>query len=220
MKTHVYLMPGLGASSKIFDYIALPSDTYVLHYLEWVIPKSENESIQEISERLCESISEKNCVLIGVSFGGIMVQEMSRIVNPQKTIIISSIKSSLELPKRLRIPKITKAYKLFPDKTISAIANFIENTFPTIAKKKVEQFNMYLSVRDPLYLRWAVYNVLHWTESEPVSNLYHIHGTNDEIFPSKHISNYIKIKNGTHAMILNKAKKINEILLKILSESV
>lgn len=216
-KTHVYLMPGLGASSKIFDFISLPKDQFELHYLEWVLPISEAETITELSKRLCESITEKNCVLVGVSFGGIMVQEMSKIVNPKKIIIISSIKSSLELPKRLRIAKITKAYKLFPENSINAIADFAKKHFPNLAKKKVEQFNMYLSVRDPLYLKWAVYNVLHWKETYLIPNLYHIHGTKDEIFPSKHISDYIPIENGTHAMILNKAKQINEILIKLLS---
>lgn len=213
-------MPGLGASSKIFDFIFLPKDSFQLHYLEWIIPLSEEESIQELCLRISEQITEKNCVLVGVSFGGIMVQEMSRIVNPKKTIIISSIKSSLELPKRLRIPKITKAYKLFPDKAIGKIAGYVERLFPNILKKKIHQFNTYLSVRDPLYLRWAIFNVLHWEESEPIPNLYHIHGNKDEIFPSTHISDYIKVENGTHAMILNKAKKINKILLKILSEPV
>ena len=45
-------------------------------------------------------------------------------------------------------------------------------------------------------------------------HLIHIHGEKDEVFPSKHIKNSIEIKNGTHVMILNKAKTISKILEK------
>ena len=125
MKTHIYFMPGLAANSKIFEYTSLPEDLFELHYLAWILPTSIDETIESYAKRMCEFIQEKNPVLIGVSFGGILVQEMSKIIHVQKVIIISSIKNNSELPKRLQLAKVTKTYKLFPANHISNIESFI-----------------------------------------------------------------------------------------------
>ena len=69
-----------------------------------------------------------------------------------------------------------------------------------------------MSVRDPLYLNWAIYNVLHWKQDKPLDNIVHIHGNNDGVFPMKHIKNCVEVPKGTHVMILAKAKKISKII--------
>ncbi|PHO00078.1 alpha/beta hydrolase, partial [Rhodobacteraceae bacterium 4F10] len=56
--------------------------------------------------------------------------------------------------------------------------------------------------------------VLHWKQEESIPGIIHIHGKKDEVFPIKYIKNSIEIENGTHVMILNKAKTISEILKK------
>jgi hypothetical protein len=206
-------MPGLAANSKIFEYTSLPEDLFELHYLAWILPTSIDETIESYAKRMCEFIQEKNPVLIGVSFGGILVQEMSKIIHVQKVIIISSIKNNSELPKRLQLAKVTKTYKLFPANHISNIESFISLVFSTMAQKRITQYRMFLSVRDPLYLNWAIHHVLHWNQTETLSNVIHIHGTKDEIFPIKNILNCIKIEDGSHIMILNKGKKISTILI-------
>jgi|MGYP006078702931 thioesterase domain-containing protein len=206
-------MPGLAANSKIFEYTSLPEDLFELHYLAWILPTSIDETIESYAKRMCEFIQEKNPVLIGVSFGGILVQEMSKIIHVQKVIIISSIKNNSELPKRLQLAKVTKTYKLFPANHISNIESFISLVFSTMAQKRITQYRMFLSVRDPLYLNWAIHHVLHWNQTETLSNVIHIHGTKDEIFPIKNILNCIEIEDGSHIMILNKGKKISTILI-------
>lgn len=213
-KTHVYFVPGLAANSKIFEYISLSEDHFELHFLEWLLPNSINESIQEYAQRMCDTIQHKKPILIGVSFGGIMVQEMSKLIPYEKLIIISSIKSNKELPKRLKLAQITGAYKLFPSKIIANIESYEHYFFNDYLKKRAELYKIYLSIRDKQYLQWAIYNVLHWKQEKPIQNITHIHGNDDEVFPAKHIENYIKIENGTHIMILNKAKSISKIIEK------
>ena len=218
-KTPIYFMPGLAASSKIFEYLSLPEEYFELYFLEWLIPTSINESIQEHAQRMCNTIQHKNPILIGVSFGGILVQEMSKIITCKKVIIISSVKSNEELPKRLKLAQITKIYKFFPSKIIANIENYEHYFFNDYLKKRAELYKMYLSVRDPKYLQWAIYNVLHWQQKKPIANITHIHGKKDEVFPFKHIKNSIEIANGTHIMVLNKAKTISKILEKECSKN-
>ena len=212
-KIPVYLVPGLGASTLIFENLQLPKDQFEIQYLDWLIPQSLNESIEDYAQRMCERIANENPVLIGVSFGGIMVQEMSKLIEARKTIIISSVKSSNELPKRLRLAKATKAYKLFPTRSITNIEGFSKYAFGEYAKKRIELYRKYMSMRDETYLPWALHHVLHWQQPDPLQNIVHIHGSSDGVFPIKHIKSSIVIEGGTHVMILNKAKKISQLLI-------
>jgi len=212
-KTHIYFVPGLAASPKIFEYLQFPAEKFELHFLEWLLPLSEKETIEGYSKRMANFITEPNAVLVGVSFGGIMVQEMSKHLQVKKIILISSVKSREELPKRLKAIQYTKAYKLFPAKTISNIEEFSIYAFGDFAKKRVNLYKEYLSVRNEQYLAWAIYNVLHWDQIHPMEKILHIHGNDDHVFPIKHIKNCITIDKGTHVMILNKAKSISKIII-------
>ncbi len=216
-KTHIYFVPGMAANSKIFEYLQLDSNIYELHFLEWKIPTSKNESIESYAQRMCAEITNKNPVLIGVSFGGVMAQEMSKLITTKKVIIISSVKSNLEFPKRLKLVVATKVYKLFPAKFIENLDSYIDYFLGDYQKHKIEAYKKYMSVRNADYLYWAIYTVLHWKQEATVDNISHIHGTSDGIFPIKNIENPIKIENGTHAMILTKAKKIASEIDKILT---
>jgi esterase/lipase len=218
-KLHLYFVPGLAASTAIFEHIKLPKDKFEIHLLPWLVPISKDESIQNYAQRMCENIKEKNHVLIGVSFGGIMVQEMSKISNPLKTILISSVKHHKEFPLRLKIAKNTRAYKLTPVKALNNIENYAKYLYGDTIKKRTELYKKYLSMRDEKYLPWAIKNVLHWKQTSENNNLIHIHGNKDGIFPIKNIKNCIIVDGGTHIMILNKAKKINAILENELSNN-
>jgi pimeloyl-ACP methyl ester carboxylesterase len=211
-KIHIYFIPGLAAGPKIFEYLQFSETKFELHFLEWLLPLSEKETIENYAKRMAAFVIEENPVLVGVSFGGIMAQEMSKHLKTKKVIIISSVKSKNELPNRLKAVQKTKAYKLFPTKAITNLEDFSVYAFGNYAKKRVALYKEYLSVRDAGYLTWAIHNVLYWKQNKPLENILHIHGVDDGIFPIKHIKNCIRIDKGTHIMILNKAKKISELI--------
>lgn len=211
-KTHIYFVPGLAANTKIFEYLSLPKDTFELHFLDWILPLTVNESIDSYAKRMCDKIAHENPILIGVSFGGVMVQEMSKLLDCKQVIIISSIKSRKELPNRLKVAQKTKAYKLVPTKVIQNIEEYEHYFLGDYLKKRAELYKLYLSVRNANYLEWAIHNVLNWQQKEPLDYVQHIHGNKDEVFPIKHIKNAIEVENGTHIMILNKAKIISKII--------
>jgi hypothetical protein len=217
-KIHVYFMPGMAASSSIFERIQLPNDIFEIHYLEWVIP-NPRESIKSYAERMAINIKHDKVVLIGVSFGGILVQEMKQFLNPMKVIIISSVKSKSELPKRMKIAKSTKAYKLIPTQLFENIELLAKFTFgSSIIKQRLILYEKYLSVRDKKYLDWAIVEIINWERMDIDQKINHIHGDADEVFPPKNIKNCISVKGGTHIMILNKYRWLNENLPKIILE--
>ncbi|MCF6132980.1 alpha/beta hydrolase [Flavobacterium wongokense] len=218
-KIHVYFMPGMAASPTIFERIQLPSDTFEMHLLEWLVPEKE-ETIEHYAQRVAKNITHDNVILIGVSFGGILVQEMKAFVKPKKVIIISSVKCNAELPRRMKIAKTTKAYKLVPTQLLENIDNLAKFTFgSSIIKQRLKLYEKFLSVRDKNYLDWAIEKIINWKRTEIDPEVIHIHGDKDEVFPIKHIKNCIVVKGGTHIMILTKYRWLSDNLPKIMLDS-
>lgn len=208
---HFYLMPGMAANPTIFEHIKLPEDQFKLHWLDWMIPKV-NESIEAYAARMNERIEEENAVLLGVSFGGILVQEMSKLKAFKKVIVVSSVKSKHELPKRMKLVRYTKAYKILPTQLVQNIELLAKYAFGETITKRLELYKKYLSVTDKRYLDWAIKQVVCWEQEEPQPNTIYIHGDKDAVFPHSCTEDTIVIKGGTHIMIINKYKWFNENL--------
>jgi pimeloyl-ACP methyl ester carboxylesterase len=215
-KTSVYFMPGLAASSLIFERITLPQDLFEVYFLDWELPIGE-ESLTDYARRMAQKITAPNPVLIGVSFGGILVQEMGAFLNPQKVIIISSVKSNLEFPRRMKIAKTTKAYKLIPTSIFSNMEKLSAFSFGKSIAQRLKLYERYLSVRNVKYLDWAIERIVLWDRTQVDTSVVHIHGDADEVFPIQYISDCIVVKGGTHIMILSKYKWLNENLPAIIA---
>jgi pimeloyl-ACP methyl ester carboxylesterase len=214
-KISVYFMPGLAASSAIFEKIRLPEAIFETVLLEWDIP-FDHETLPHYAKRMALKVTHPNPVLVGVSFGGILVQEMAQFIAVRKVIIISSVKTNLEFPKRMRVAKATKAYKLIPTNLLANIESLSTFSFGIKINQRLKLYEKFLRVRDKRYLDWAVEQVVFWDRTAADSSVIHIHGDEDDVFPIKNIQNCIVVKGGTHIMILSKHKWLNENLPKII----
>ena len=159
-----------------------------------------------------KKIKHNNPILLGVSFGGIIVQELEKIINVKKLIIVSSVKSHKEYP---ILYKIARDYQLNNALPFGMFDNFIKFSLKlNINKlyKRIDLAERYLTERNEIYLEWAVWSLLNWKQEKYRPDLIHIHGDKDKVFPIENISNCIKIKGGRHEMIILKAKWFNENL--------
>ncbi len=215
-KVPVYFVPGLAAGKEIFRNINLPQDQFEVHYLEWLIPE-KNESIAQYAQRMASRVTKENAVLIGVSFGGVVVQEMASFLKLQHLIIISSITCRQQMPLRLKLASTTKAYKLVPTSLATTVDDFTTFAIGPRSKKRLRLYNEYLSVRDKDYLDWAIKQMVEWKRELPDPKVVHIHGDLDAVFPIKYIQQAQILEGGTHVMILNKGSKVSKMLLNIMS---
>lgn len=210
-------MPGMAASSSIFERIKLPEEVFEMHLLEWFLPEPK-ESLPNYAKRMAAQITEEDVVLVGVSFGGILVQEMAAFLKVRKLIIVSSVKCNKELPRRMKIAKTTKAYKILPTSLLENVESLVKYAFGDIMKSRLKLYETYLKMRDKNYLDWAIEQVVCWERTEIDPKVIHIHGDADEVFPVKNIREFINVKGGTHIMIINRFRWFNsnlpEIILK------
>lgn len=86
-ETNVYFISGMCYNCSVFDKLRLPKG-YKKQYLEWHIPRPD-ESLREYAKTMAKYIDTKRpFILVGYSFGAVIMQEMSYFLSPKKSIII------------------------------------------------------------------------------------------------------------------------------------
>jgi len=216
---HVYCISGLGADERIFCKLDVPGSSF--HFVRWVQPEAE-ESIGNYAARLSKQIEHDHPVLMGVSFGGMMAIELAKILPVEKVVIVSSIKSFVELPAWMKICGRYKFDRMLPSKPLHSIRPLkalrpIQNYFlGTESEEEKTIANHFRDNVDPLYLRWSINQILNWRNDWKPENMYHLHGDNDHIFPVKNVRPTHLIPNAGHFMVMNKCREISNILKQIL----
>lgn len=212
---HVYFMPGMAANPSIFEHIKLPEDKFQVHWLEWLLPEPK-ESLKDYALRMNSFIEHENIALIGVSFGGIVVQEMSKYLTLKRLIIISSVKQRGELPRRMRYASNKGLVKFIPTSLLNHIEQFEKIAFGEYLSKRAKLYKKYLSMRDVSYVDWAIENMINWDSKDPIPGIVHIHGDQDVVFPYKYIQGCITVEGGTHIMVVNRFRWFNKHLPNII----
>src|ERR1051325_8568607 len=207
----IYFIPGLGADERLFSKLKL--DGYNKKYVKWIVPL-KNELLPEYAKRLSMQIDAKDSFsLVGVSFGGMIAVEMSKILNPKKLILISSAKMYTEIPWNLKFFKYFPMYRLFSDSFIRWLSAFNKNRFGIFKEEEKQLFAEMLLSCPVGYLKGAMQMILFWKNAQYSSSIQHIHGDQDYLFPIKNIMNPLGVRGGTHFMPYHKAEEVEKLLL-------
>lgn len=217
----VYCICGLGADERIFSKLTWQPDVEV-HYIQWLIPKSD-ETLEAYAARMASEItSTGDFTLIGVSFGGIMAIEITRIIPVQKLILISSVETHHQIPTWMKLCGKLKLHRLIPTgvlhdirplKLFEPIENYFLGAFTQDQKALVNEYRRKVN---PHYLKWSVRQILDWKNEKAPENAYHIHGTADRVFPISKVNPTHSIEEGRHFMLYHKPESVSEILKEII----
>lgn len=207
----IYCIPGFGTDEKIFSHLTVDAQ---LFFLNWLHPY-KSETLQAYAQRMAAKIKEPNPIIIGVSFGGMLAVEMSKLFPVKKIILISSIKNRNELPTQYKWVGFLKLNKIFPIKKVveSELAYKIANKRLGAETPEEKEFaNSYRRFADIEYTNWSFDKILNWHNQTYPTNITHIHGDADQIFPIKYVQPTHIIHNGSHMIIYNRAAEISEII--------
>lgn len=209
----VYFIAGLGANKRAFDYLDLSWCTPV--FIDWIAPLPR-ETLVEYALRLRQVITEANPVIVGVSFGGMLVTEMAKADGSITAIIISSNKTHKEFPAYLKMWRHLPVYKLLNPKLVKSTGALSCRIMGPQGIKQKETFRKILAETDPKFTVWAIDAILHWHNETIPPNVTHIHGSSDRLLPAKLVKAHHIINKGRHIMIMDKADEISILLKKIL----
>lgn len=211
MTNELYLLSGLGADKRVFDFLDLHG--FKLIHIDWIKPL-EDEKIESYARRLLHQIKTRRPTMIGVSFGGIIAIEIAKHIEINKLILISSVKTKADIPFRYRLAGNLWMNKLIPA-PLYRKANFVVYwLFGVRKKKEKELLKTIMDDADNDFVDWATNEIVTWENEKQVPNVVTIHGTADRIFPFKEADH--KVKRGGHLMVVSKADEVSRILRSIL----
>jgi len=207
----IYQISGLGANEKVFKNLRMLPDFETVN-IPWLQPEKD-ESLQHYTERMAEKINPNDdFLLMGVSFGGIIVKEMNRFLNPKFNFLISTIKGRSEMPDYMRFSSHTGLHKIVPAGFLTS-DNFLSySVFRKMYSTKLPDLKEFFEFRDHYYLKWSMDRIVNWQNNVEMKNFIHFHGNKDMIFPFSKIHDAVEIENGTHVMIMRRAKLISELI--------
>jgi pimeloyl-ACP methyl ester carboxylesterase len=207
----IYFISGLGVDRRVFQKIVLSPHLKIKH-IDW-IPPLENESLENYAHRLSFQIDNTEPFhLVGLSFGGIVALEISKILEPVKVVIISSVATHMELPWYFKISVQLHLQEIIPFRLLKSANIFSFWLFGIKTKEEKELLRNILKDTDMLFVKWAILKVPLWkNENNPILPI-SIIGTNDKIFPLKFVKADVEVEGGGHFMIYNKAEDISKVL--------
>jgi pimeloyl-ACP methyl ester carboxylesterase len=216
MKTDlvVYCLAGLGLNAAIFNRLNWNAAREV-HFLEWLQPE-RCESLDAYVDRMAKGIAPTTAplVLVGHSFGGVVMQEISKRLPTKHVILISSIKAKREkdigmnvLMRAFPVHKlITQKIVMRSFKSWGSAHGYYTPEAQAIFLQAAEQHSTY-------YYRWATSAIFAWEAKGITAPITHLHGTKDKTFPFRRVlPPVVAVEGGTHFMVYNKAPLISELL--------
>lgn len=163
--------------------------------------------------------------LIGLSFGGLVAQEMAKLIPCKQVIIISSVRSPEQFSWQLKLASKTRLYKIVPF-WLMHLGNKLtaDYYFSTTSKTESVLLHQIINDTDPHFLKWAIEKIMTWENEGITVPLTHIHGAKDRIFPIKPIRSLRthrlkEIPNGGHFMIVNQVRQIQALIFELISDS-
>ncbi|RAU82324.1 alpha/beta hydrolase [Pontibacter arcticus] len=213
----IYFISGLGADWRMFQFLDLPEHIRKQH-IRWIAPLHPDEPVQEYALRLKEQITEPDPILIGLSFGGLVAIELSKILACRKVIIISSMATRHHLPQYYRVLGKTRLHRWLPFPLMKSIYPVAPFLFGAHTKAERTVLKMAILDIDETFLRWALQQLLAWPQQEVLPGLVQIHGTRDLILPLYPHPETICVPGGEHLMVMHNADQISSILNRILEK--
>lgn len=213
MSRKIYCISGLGADEKVFCNLQL--NGHKLVHIPWLVPKKK-EDLQSYAARMASFIKDPSPVLLGVSFGGMVGIEIAKQMELKRLIIISSIKSTNELPRWMKIAGKIKLNKVLPVKSTKLTEALDNNRLGVATKEEKIMVRNYRKNANPVYVDWAINQVINWKNDWHPGHIVHIHGDRDKLFPIKKIAATHVINGGTHMMIYNRASEIGNYIESLL----
>lgn len=211
----IYAIPGLGTNWEVFSRTKLP-EGYELVALKWPQPE-KGLSLKDYAKLFLPQINTtKPFILMGLSFGGMLSVELSKILKPHKTILISSCKISEDLPGIVKFVRVIPLHKMLPESLLRWGQCYCGPIIGLEKEYRGELRKMLVDI-PPRYFRNTIHYIAHWENSEIPANCILIHGTADKLVPITKARTDYAITGGQHAMIISKKEEVNSILAKIIN---
>lgn len=206
----VYLLPGVGCDERLFDRLDLPD----LEVVKLTWPRfAKCSTLTSIAEALAVHVDrDEPHVLVGVSMGGMVAQELALITDPRKVVLISSWTGPQEWPPFVRISAALGSHRLIREWSMRLawpLKRIIDRREASIDRLLWDMARTQGAVQ----LRRGTDAILRWKGSRWKGPLVRIHGDKDIVTPLRFPVDHV-IEGGQHVMVLTRASEVAQVLRK------
>jgi hypothetical protein len=211
----VYFFNGIGNHISIFKKLSF-SENIEPVFITYPTPLKK-EGLQDYCIRLSSLINiNEPFALVGLSFGGVIVTELNKLVKPKFTILISSIATYNEMPNWYQLSGKLKLYHLIPTFISFSILGKAINVFKATTKENKAILKEILSSGNPKFTKWAITKIITWKNKTVPNNLHRIHGSSDKVLPMKKIQPHVIVEKGGHIIVLEQAELVSSFINQVL----
>jgi pimeloyl-ACP methyl ester carboxylesterase len=204
-----YLIPGLGADERVFRRLKLMGTVRVLR---WLAPQSATEPLTHYAARLAAAVpADEPCWLVGVSFGGLLAQEIGRLRPLARVVLISSLGSPPDLPPLLRLAGTTGVHHLVPFGLLKWLPRLAQWFFGARGGTEYRLLRQILADTDPVFARWATAQLLAW-RGPGLPGTVRLHGTRDRLLPAGAARIDYLVPGAGHFLIVSHAAQVSQVL--------
>ncbi len=212
----VYFLSGLGADKRAYERVSLPSG-FEMHHIEWM-PVKWDETIDSYAKQLSQEIdASEPFILVGLSFGGMVAIEISKIIKPFRLILFSTVRKKTELPLLYRFAGKLRIYRVLPYQLFAFGLPFLYWFFGPLDREGRILISKFLHQTDPGMLTWAFKQISRWKNVDVPSENIHIHGSRDRVFPVRLCKPEYTVQGAGHLCVFTHAAEVNFILKRYLS---
>ena len=211
-----YLIPGLGADERVFRRLRLAG---TVHVLSWLAPASPAEPLAHYATRLAAAVpADAPCWLVGVSFGGLLAQEIGQLRPLARVVLISSLGSPHDLPPLLRLAGVTGVHRLLPFGLLKWLPRLAQWFFGARGGTEYRLLRQILADTDPAFARWATAQLLAW-RGPGLPGTVRLHGTRDRLLPAGAASIDYLVPGAGHFLIVSHAAQVSQVLSELAAKA-
>jgi pimeloyl-ACP methyl ester carboxylesterase len=210
-----YFIPGLGTDCRIFRNLTKELEFEEVYFIDYKEDTTKNSAdMADYANAISKDIiHDANSIIIGLSLGGIVATELSKLLPDCKIVLISSIKTKNEAPLVINFARFLPFYNLVPLWFSRNVVPFLSRIARVTDKEGYLLYRQMLKGWTAAKFKWARKSAVSWKNKTAIKCL-HIHGTRDFIFPHSRIKNAIYIQKGSHYMVMDRASEIADIIKK------
>ncbi len=205
----IYCISGMGADERIFKNLQITGYEFVP--VHWV-PFDPNDDMKSYAQKLSKQILDEKPVILGLSFGGMLAIEIGKTRAIKKIFLVSSAKTSSELPwiGRSRIAKLL--IKLAPVWLFTK-PNYFSFWIAGAKNRDDRKILSAMMKNTPAgFIKRALNIVVDWKNNLYPMNVVQMHGTNDKIIFPSNMQPDKWVQGGTHIMVYNQAADVCKII--------
>jgi pimeloyl-ACP methyl ester carboxylesterase len=206
------MLPGLGADARLFE-----PQRAILPRLEvpaW-LPHADNDTLADYARRMAATVDPTEPFYLGgVSFGGMVAQEMARYLRPRAILLIASCRRGEQIAQHLKY--FVKFADLFPERVFDAglgLSQVFASKFGALLPEQETLLGEMFAGTTARFVRWGIAAITAWPGAGPLAApVFHIHGSADEWIPLQSVEPDQVIPGGGHLINLTHAAEVNAFL--------